>query len=178
MRFIIFFATILLCACAATPGNDCSRENWYELGYQDGSNGRAAKKFDERSQQCRPQGELPDEEGWRAGYDDGLASFCSPAGGFAAGRDGRARPDVCPARLQNDFLKGFRLGRDIYAAEQRMQAIEREIRALEARQSGDLLNPALRDDSSARIRRLEQEYERLARELRLLDLRADHLTRK
>lgn len=180
-RLLIVLATsglLVLAGCASGPGKDCADINWYELGFADGAAGHESERFGQHRLACDSEAGPPDQEAWQVGYEDGLTHFCSAAGGLVEGSEGRQRRAVCPDDLIEEFREGYRLGREIYAVERRMTDIEREIRALEARAAGDLLSPALRDDGSARIRRLEQEYQRLERELRLLELRADRLTRQ
>lgn len=171
---------LALGGCANAPSTDCPQEgsDSYDLGFDDGAAGHGPERIRAHREACRARPQDLDEDAWQAGYEDGLTHFCSPGGGLVVGIEGRPRPDVCPENLRAGFIDGFRIGREMREIEQRMTEIEREIRALEARRAGGLLGPALRDDGSATIRRLESEYDRLQRELRLLDLRADQMTRR
>lgn len=178
-KFVVLSALAAgLAACATMGEQECSDADWYTVGFDDGAAGYSLERIDEHREACASVGEGPDEEAWRAGREDGLTHFCSAAGGIAEGSRGRIRSSVCPPALAEDFIKGFRLGREIYDTHQEMDRIEREIRALEARASGGLLNATVKNDNEARIRQLEYEYDRLGRNLRLLELRADRLAEK
>ena len=169
---------LALSACASTGQDRCEDPDWYVIGFDDGSSGFGADRFDEHVANCAGVGIEADKEAWRAGREDGLTHFCSAAGGIAEGSRGRIRSNVCPPELAPAFREGYRLGREIFDTNQEMDRIEREIRALEARASGGVLNTAIKDNSEARMRALEHEYDRLGRELRLLELRADRLAQQ
>lgn len=156
----------------------CLDPDWYGIGFDDGSSGFGPERIEHHRAACSSFGSEPDIEAWRAGREDGLTHFCSAAGGIAEGSRGRIRSGVCPPELEAGFREGFRLGREIYDTNQELDRVEREIRALEARSSGTVLGAAIKDNSEARIRALEAEYDRLARSLRLLELRADRLARE
>ncbi len=169
--------SVVMGGCAVTAINNCAEADWYMVGFEDGTAGRPTGYFDTHNAHCAGTTD-PDQLAWQAGHEDGLTHYCSAAGGIAEGSRGLPRSGVCPTALAADFIEGHRLGREIYLTSERMQAIEQEIRALEARRSADLLSPALGDDTRGRIRQLEMEYDRLRRELRILELRAERLSRK
>lgn len=165
--------------CASLDESDCSNPDWYTIGFEDGAAGYSSDRIEAHSAACRGSGEEPDREAWRAGREDGLTHFCSPAGGIAEGSRGKIRSNVCPPELQEGFSEGYRLGREIHDTNEAMDRIEREISALRARgTSGGLLGAAVGGDNEAQIRQLQQEYDSLARDLRMLELRADRLARE
>lgn len=165
-------------ACTTLDEIDCASADGYLVGFDDGTAGYGANRVKSYQDACAAADAEADLEAWQAGYEDGLVHFCTPAAGITEGSKGRVRPDVCPADLEAGFQAGFRLGREIYDINQAMQDIEREIRAQQARLSGGVLADTLKNDARARLRNLESEYDRLARELRLLELRADRLSRQ
>lgn len=181
MKLSLVLCGVLLAAlsggCASTATSDCTEADWYMIGFEDGSDGRPAEYFESRKKSCVGQSD-PDPLAWKAGHEDGLTHFCSAAGGIAQGSRGLPRSRVCPQALEADFFEGHRLGQEIYLTSERMEAIEQEIRALEARAAGNPLGKALGSDTRNRIRQLETEYDRLRRELRILELRAESLSRK
>lgn len=179
LRYILVAGLLLqIVACAGISERDCTNPDWYMTGFEDGAAGYSSSRLQHHLDACADAGEAPDEDAWRAGHEDGLTHFCSPAGGLAEGSRGRIRSKVCPAQLADGFDEGYRLGREIYETNQELNRIEGEIRALEARASGGPVNAVLSDSNDARIRQLEREYDQLVRELRLLELRADRLERE
>ena len=79
----------------------------------------------------------PDRAAYESGRAEGVAAYCTPAGGYAAGRAGRAYEGVCAADTPDEFFAAYRHGRAYYALRRRIAALER---AEDFRCYGFLLN--------------------------------------
>lgn len=109
-------AAVLATGCAGgMTSAECAGADWTALGLADGAAGAHDKLFEERSKDCAGEGTAPDAEAYRAARAQGLQSYCSPEGGFAAGRAGGEYEDVCPADAEPAFLASFDLGAKLRA---------------------------------------------------------------
>lgn len=115
-RFSAAGAAVLLAGCAGGMTNaECAGADWTALGFADGAAGAREKLFEKRSEDCAELGLAPDALAYREGRAQGLQSFCTPAGGFAAGKAGKEYDGVCPAETEAAFLASFELGAKLRA---------------------------------------------------------------
>lgn len=168
------FATAVLLGglfLAAMPGcttiskDECLQGDWRAIGLKDGAEGHAPSRLARHAETCANFGIAPDQQAYRAGWDEGIGIYCTPLNGFVTGRAGKAYHGLCPAALSGPFLEGRQLGQTLGDAERRVARLENGIAGAEAeidrlRTEIDLV----RDDDS-----LSREEKRD----RLLDLRAD-----
>ena len=104
---------LLLCiaSCASDmSAAECTGIDWRALGLSDGAVGAGPKSFNERAEDCAKRGVAPDVAGYQAGRDEGLQTYCTPKGGYAAGRSGAKYEGVCPTDAEIAFLERFALG--------------------------------------------------------------------
>jgi hypothetical protein len=90
--------------------SECVGADWSALGLADGSAGARAKLFEERAKACRDETAAPDLKSYESGRAEGLKAFCTPEGGFAAGKSGAKYQSVCPAESEAAFLESFEKG--------------------------------------------------------------------
>jgi hypothetical protein len=101
----------LIAACAGgMTGDECAAADWAAIGYDDGAAGADAERFDERAAACAARGVAVNSAAYEQGRDRGLAAYCSPEGGFAAGRSGEKYLGVCPPQSEPIFLERYALG--------------------------------------------------------------------
>ncbi len=107
---------LALAGCASGMSvADCSGADWTSLGFADGQSGAASNMVDKRRKDCREHGLDVDLAGYAEGRARGLALYCTPEGGFAAGRAGGEYLGVCPAEAEAAFLSDFELGAKLHA---------------------------------------------------------------
>ncbi len=94
---------------------DCSAADWTGLGFADGESGAAPKMVEKRRKDCREHGLEVDLAAYAQGRARGLALYCTPEGGFAAGKAGGEYSGVCPAETEAAFLPDFELGANLYS---------------------------------------------------------------
>lgn len=93
---------------------DCETADWAALGFADGRAGAPPKVADNRLDACASRGYAVDRAAYAAARAEGLSAYCTPAGGFDAGRLGGEYFDVCPAAIEPDFLAGFEDGAKLH----------------------------------------------------------------
>lgn len=135
---------------------ECLTANWYDQGYRDGSKGWPASRVIDHREACAGVGVAPDMERYRNGHARGVLEYCTPANAVAEGRSGQPYRNVCPARLEGEFLRYYRQGQRAYEAQRRVDRLNQQSSQLEYE-----LDKAKDADSRRRLRK----------ELRTLDNR-------
>lgn len=102
---------VALSACSTTPEIvACAAADWVDLGERDGAAGETKGQFNDMADKCGDRGLLVDRAAYDKGYQIGLAQYCSPQGGFAAGFRGENYEDVCPMEAEVSFLTAYGFG--------------------------------------------------------------------
>lgn len=173
-------AAVGLASCATMSEEQCLAGDWAGQGYSDGASGLSLSRLDEHAEACAKHGVTPDAAAYRAGRDQGLPRYCTPANGFRAGRTGSGYGGVCPAYLEADFLPAYRDGQIVHAAEQaltdargRVDSLGRELEDLDEKITGkqaelraEGLTDAQRDQIRSRIQEIRRERANAERDWR------------
>lgn len=126
----VFALGALLTGCASGMTRaDCATADWAGLGFADGREGAPAKISENRLKACESDGHAVDRAAYAAGRAEGLAAYCTAAGGFDAGRLGGKYLGVCPAAAEPAFVAGFEDGamlRSLILAEQNAERERKE----------------------------------------------------
>lgn len=93
--FPLVLAAILLGSCATLSEEECQYSDWELLGRQDGIDGADVSKFQTYVRECGRYGTPPDPVAWQTGWEEGLKTFCTPGGIYAAGIRGRGNAGLC-----------------------------------------------------------------------------------
>lgn len=121
MRFVLLAGSCLMLAgCASMSKTECLYADWGAIGFEDGANGAPASAVGSRRQACAKAGVTPDMNAYLAGRDRGLAEYCTPAKGFAAGESGHAYAGVCGRHNEASFLENYRAGARLYTLRDRV----------------------------------------------------------
>jgi len=126
-------AALALGSCATMSEDQCLAGAWGERGYKDGLEGLAQTRLNDHAEACAKYGVVPETEVYMSAREDGLRSYCTPSGGFQAGRLGRSYAGVCPAFAEEEFIPAFEDGRRVYAVEQAVSSAETELSSAIAR---------------------------------------------
>lgn len=122
-------AAALLAGCASgLPAVDCATLDWNALGLEDGKAGARPKKFEERAGACAVK-RSADVAAYDAGREEGLKTYCTSMGGFAAGRNGENYFGVCASDAELAFFEGHALGARLNGL---TEAKEKAVREYEA----------------------------------------------
>lgn len=160
----------LLAACASLTQAECRAGNWYEIGLEDGANGRLPSYIEAHAKSCADLGIRPDPKPWEQGRQAGLKQYCTPQTAYSVGRSGRSLSPVCPdanvAALQRANARGReydRLTARIVDLEDEIRDITSELRSLDDTQGA--YAASLRSERQwkrLRILGLESERRRVA----------------
>lgn len=162
------FTTLLLAGCASMSEDQCRRANWYEQGRSDGRDGQNDARIEAHREACAKAGVAPEVERWRAGWREGVRSYCTPQSAWDAGKHDRSYRGACRELDEPAFLRWYRAGKDVYKTRQQRDANRAEIDKLEAqlkKTDKEDERKALRD----KLRNLDEEQGRLRRLLENLE---------
>ena len=169
IRALAVLAVLAAAGCASMSEQECRAGDWDAIGRADGERGAPGNEVERRQQACARHEVTVNEDAWRAGYARGLEAFCTPKGGYLAGRDGQRYHDVCFGFDGEDTF------RKAYGDGQQVHKLLDEIRELRKAQN-DLEMAALSGDYSSyeendlRMRAAQVEAAREAREWELDEL--------
>ncbi|MFB2862358.1 DUF2799 domain-containing protein [Aeromonas sp. MdU4] len=167
-KILLLTLPLLLAGCSSLSEDECRTMSWYNLGYQDGEQGKTRDQARDYVSTCGEYGLRVDEAEWKRGYDKGLELYCIPELAYGKGKAGQEYLGVCP----NDasFLKQYQRGYEEYKLATRLREIrdeldrtEREIDELE-RSIRNETNSEQRDYYRAKRNRAVRNYESLRRE--------------
>ncbi len=163
----------LLGGCATMTADECMVADWYRLGQQDARDGRQSDFLAQRAGDCREAGIAADVDAWRAGYDEGLVSFCTADNGFRFGLDGNSYRRICPPGVEAGFLQGYDLGWSLNQVSERVNQAGRTLAGIERELQRERERTPVDREKIADLRREQREVERLLRadELELASLR-------
>lgn len=183
---LVIAAFFILSACATLNEAECNNADWQIIGLEDGSKGRAVTYIGQHRKACAEYGVIPDLERYQAGYEAGLAQFCTAEVGFAQGKRGYQYNGVCPVSLRDDFLYGYDRGRELYLMNREITTIHRDVRMmeteldsikteineLELKLISKAGSPSDRLAMLQELRELQTSYARLESDIRNLELDA------
>lgn len=158
-----------LVGCASLSEKEC-RGDWAAIGREDGARGLPVQELERHREVCGKHDITPDAARYGAGHAEGLAAFCTPRGGYLAGRRGDAYRDVCPRAAEVAFLAAHRRGREVAELLREVRELRRvkdelELAALQG-EYGPEERTHLRfrvEEAGQRLRIREWDLERLDR---------------
>lgn len=110
-RLVALALAGFLAACAGGMTRaDCEGADWAALGFADGREGVPQKVAEKRLNDCAGDGFAVDRTAFAAARGEGLAAYCTAAGGFDAGRLGQDYHEVCAPAQETEFLAGYEDG--------------------------------------------------------------------
>ena len=134
MRVIPLFAAAMTaglsvsgCAGGMTKA-ECADADWAALGLQDGRAGAPGEVAEKRKAACAGDGYLVDADAYDAARREGLETYCTPKGGFEAGRTVGEYFGACAGEQEAQFLTSFALGDKLHDL---TEAKERAVRDYE-----------------------------------------------
>ncbi len=108
-------ALSLVAACSTTEpdtiaATDCSAVNWNGLGFEDGIRGLDSDQFSARNNVCGDSDIQLRRDRYMAGYDEGVARFCTAENGYNQGMTGYVYTGICPISMEEAFVKALHAG--------------------------------------------------------------------
>jgi len=117
----------LLFGCATMSKEECLVANWYTIGLEDGSEGRAAAHIGKHRKACADAGVSPDVKEYTAGRQAGLKDYCVASRGYQLAMSGDEYHGVCRGPQEKGFLKGFKNGQIVYQAKEVLDMVRSDI---------------------------------------------------
>lgn len=109
-RFTLILATIALLGSAtgcSVSEKTCLQNDWQNLGYQHGEDGQSADALNRYVKDCAEHGVTPDASAYSAGYEVGIALYCTAENGAKQGGDASSYSGACPADVEKPFLSNY-----------------------------------------------------------------------
>jgi hypothetical protein len=165
-------AALALVGCATLSEKECRAGDWEAVGREDGAAGALPDQIDKHRKACARHDLAPQEAQWRAGYAGGLEEFCTPKGGYVAGRDGRGHKEACAGKPQEpQFLQALRRGREINEMRRDLDELRRRARDIEMAILSGEYNDYEATQARLRVGELDGELRSREWELERLDAR-------
>ena len=137
MKYVLSFALFLgLAACASLSEDECRAGKWYDIGFEDGTNGRKAGFLQEHAEACAEYAIKPNASEWQRGREAGLPLYCKRERAYREGSRGKVLSNVCPASMTASLERANRRGLRFHAIEQEIREVESDIRSINAELSG------------------------------------------
>jgi hypothetical protein len=128
MRKILLLAIFsLLVGCASMNESECVNADWRMIGLEDGMAGKSKSQIGGHRKACAKHSITPDLDAYNGGHAEGVTQFCTKARGFTFGHAGGTYSGVCPAHLVDDFMAGYRDGKELHSAEQAVRSLSSSI---------------------------------------------------
>lgn len=127
------FGLLALAGCATLSREQCLQGDWHQIGVSDGEQGQPFSRLDDHRSACRDISVPVNEEGYRAGRNFGLQTYCTAASGYRRGSAGDRYANVCPAASEARFLQGYVPGQQLFRARQSLQQAENNVTRIEDR---------------------------------------------
>jgi hypothetical protein len=124
-------ALLLLASCATLSEEECRAADWYQIGVNDGAEGRATDYVESHRRACAGVGVSPDVEAWLRGRAQGLRLYCTPAKAYQVAREGHALRPGCTAEEIQRLQPAYDWGREYWRLEIRIEDVRSDIRAVD-----------------------------------------------
>src|SRR5690606_28195659 len=128
-KILLLTLPFLLAGCSSLSEEECRAMSWYNLGYQDGEQGKTRQATRDHVSTCGESGLKVDEAEWKRGYAKGLELYCIPELAYSKAKSGHEYLGVCP----NDasFLTQYDRGRKEYLLEKQLSEIKSDLQQTE-----------------------------------------------
>jgi len=136
------FIALALGACATMGEQECRSADWEALGRAEGARGAPAGQVESQRKACAKHGVTLQEVPWRVGYAKGIEEFCTPRGGYLAGRSAsKAKPELCAGKPQEEaFKSALREGKEIATLMQEVRSLRSALQQYETETLSDTRN--------------------------------------
>lgn len=124
---ILLFSPLYLAGCATMSKEECAQADWYLKGLDDATQGYALDRAVEHGKACARVKIVPDMKDYREGHGKGARLYCVPEKAYSEGRRGAPYNGICPAELENRFLRAYRDGQELYNIQRNMDRMASQI---------------------------------------------------
>ena len=127
----LLLGVLALSSCATLDKDECMTADWYSIGFEDGSKGRAENYLSKHRKACAKHGVTPDFNQYSQGHNRGTDSFCTPDRALRMAADGSQFPQGCATDTYEAFAVAFGQGEQVYAAKLAVEAVEQALHDVE-----------------------------------------------
>ena len=103
--FVACACLLVVASCAQLSEDECANLNWHATGLADATAGIPSSEVDRRLSVCGEYSSQAVRSLYDAGYQAGLAEYCSRDNGFEVGKNGDEYLGMCPAIFEAEFLR-------------------------------------------------------------------------
>lgn len=159
-KIVSVIALAALGGCASMDAKDCKKTDWYQRGLAEGRWGASSSEISEHAEVCAKVKVVPDESAWRAGYAEGVKSYCTANSGWNRGSRNEPYRGACASLDESTFLRYHSAGQQLYRARMELRQVTEKRQKLESD-----YNFTSKADVKRRLRedmqRTDKEYARL-----------------
>lgn len=124
-RAALLLLLALSAGCATLNEKECRSVDWREQGRADGADGLESTRLGDHSQACGRYGIVPDGAAYRAGREEGLQQYCTPANALQQGLKGAPYRQVCAGDAGQQFALVYARGKALSVILNDMQVMQR-----------------------------------------------------
>ncbi|MCK5728895.1 MAG: DUF2799 domain-containing protein [Methylococcales bacterium] len=146
--FLRLIPFLLLSSCATLSQEDCMQGAWFDLGKQDGREGKTFKRLAEHQESCTKYGIGIDREAYNAGRKQGLDDYCQLDNAVDLGLRGYRYRSVCPSEIHPAFLRYNQMAYDVYQDKKNLENVDKRL----SYEEKSLLDANLSDEKRSQIR--------------------------
>ena len=142
--------------CAVMSEEECYATNWYEKGYEDGTQGKASSMLGEYVSACSKYVSV-DRSGYNQGRREGAEVFCNPSRAYDLGIQGYTLTDICRGtRNESEFIRKYQAGYVIYDMGKQVEEIDKKLEEVSELMSCGAYRGDVYDRLRSNYRYLEQ----------------------
>jgi Protein of unknown function (DUF2799) len=134
-EIVLLSLLILHCGCSSSLVKlqpNCAELNWFERGRQDGMQGQPSNNWMLKSNECELM--TKDEiQNYMDGWNHGLSMYCTEEHGFATAKAGSPYKKTCPEKYEENFLKGYQEGLNVFMIERETSQLIAKIESEESK---------------------------------------------
>lgn len=160
ISFAGLLSLTMLGGCASMDEKDCQKTDWYQRGLAEGRWGAPGSQIKAHGEVCAKVKVVPDDAAWRAGYAEGIKSYCTPNSGWSRGSANEPYRGACVGLDESTFLRYHSAGQQLYRARQELRQVNEKRKKLEAdfkSSTKEDVRRRLRED----LQRADKEHARL-----------------
>lgn len=124
-RALPFLLLALSAGCTTLNEKECRTIDWREQGRADGAAGYEATRLGDHAQACGRYGVATDVDAYRAGREEGLLQYCTPANALQQGMKGAPYHQVCAGDAGQQFAVVYARGKALNVIQNDMQVMQR-----------------------------------------------------
>ncbi len=87
-RVLLPLTVITVVGCSTMGRLECEVSDWHSVGFEDGAKGASVARIGDYRKACAKHGVSPDLDAYRAGYAQGVETYCRESNGFNVGAAG------------------------------------------------------------------------------------------